>query len=121
MRFQVAHTRDGASVFESDREMDFNAGVAHHGFMLVEEEFRGRGFNKVFLRNCRSTYQQLGLSRVTVRAGLTQGGYTNARLGFVPSEADWGAISGPVFDNLSAIRPPLGEPMRQGIAQLLAG
>lgn len=77
--------------FERSFSEDYNGGiqVEHVWFRIDDPDYRGTGFGTEFIRQQEDFYISQGLSRITVHAGLEDGGYTWARAGF-----DWDSEQG---------------------------
>jgi GNAT superfamily N-acetyltransferase len=77
--------------FERTFSEDYNGGiqVEHVWFRIDDPDYRGTGFGTEFIRQQEDFYISQGMSRITVHAGLEDGGYTWARAGF-----DWDSDQG---------------------------
>jgi hypothetical protein len=58
-------------------------------FNIQDPQDQGRGWGKRILAGNVAVYKSLGLSKVKVSAGLSQGGYAWARFGYLPDQTGW--------------------------------
>lgn len=65
---------------------------ATHAYLDVSPAYRGNGIVPQMLKNQVDTYQKMGLEKVKVSAGLSAGGYTWLKYGFLPSQKDWDSL-----------------------------
>ncbi len=82
----------GAPIGDIHRSISSDTGVAHHGYLGLNDEVQNAGLVKQLMRSNVDYYRQRGLSRVEVNAGLDRGGYAWARYGFVPTQESWDAL-----------------------------
>lgn len=69
--------------------------VEHVWFKIEDAGARGTGFGTRFIQQSEGYYISQGFSRITVHAGLEDGGYTWARAGF-----DWNYTDGDPFGSV---------------------
>lgn len=62
--------------------------VSHENFVL-SDKVSGAGIGKTILGNMMAIYQEQGVQRIHVDAGLDRGGYAWAKFGFRPTEKSW--------------------------------
>lgn len=73
---------------------DINDGmpVVNHAHFELVPELKGGGIAKRLLGNGMVQYGRMGVGRVYVQAGLSGGGYTWTRFGFLSQPEDWKAL-----------------------------
>jgi hypothetical protein len=102
-RFELRF-RDGTEqVATATRTFNLAEKVVNHAGFNVVRQRRGRGLAKLLTRNSLAVYRELGISRVTLSAGLEAGGYVWARFGFLPSREDWFRVRGDVQAKLTTV------------------
>lgn len=83
------YAADGSLDYRIQRSVDFADGVVHHGYFKLAKSKQGQGTARKLMRESIGMYQSWGIKEVITEAGLDAGGYTWARFGFIPSQADW--------------------------------
>ncbi len=96
--------RSGKPIGTISRQIDTEAGTAHHGYLKINPSAQGTGLAKDLLRNQMDLYQTMGLKSVDLFADIDVGSYAWAKYGFLPShEGEWNAISQVARRRLSEI------------------
>lgn len=88
----------------AQRTLDFpNKRVAHDYLALVPDSQKG-GYGARLLANALSVYPRMGISEITLTAGLTAGSSVWPRLGFLPeSEDEWKRLRKRIVSNASKL------------------
>ncbi|MEW2355422.1 hypothetical protein [Spirillospora sp. NPDC029432] len=60
---------------------------AHHEKLKLDKGYRGKGFSNAFNHHLEGWYRESGVDRITLTAGMSDGGYVWARKGFDFSRA----------------------------------
>lgn len=76
--------KKGDVIVSDKRELDFNDGHVGTGWFVTDEAWQGRGVGRTLMRNEIELAYRCGLRRMDILAGLTNGGYSWARFGFLP-------------------------------------
>ena len=71
-------------IFESPSTTSSGELEVKHAWFTLPEEMQGSGCATELMAACVKTYQSLGVKRIKIHAGLDNGAYTWARLGFLP-------------------------------------
>ena len=72
------------------RKVFVQEGMVYNELFDLPDRFQGKGLaKKVLAKQFKSYRLSTGIEQVDVTAGLTAGGYTWARFGFLPSQKDW--------------------------------
>ena len=90
-------------IFSSDginlaRDVYPNGEMHHAYFKIIDKDSRGKGVSKAIHRELIPLYEQMGIKKISVDAGLENGGHTWAQYGFHVSknQADWLAEELPI-------------------------
>jgi hypothetical protein len=95
-RFELRFEDAGERIATATRSFDLGKSVVKHaGFRIIPDRC-GRGLGTLLTRNSLKVYKKVGISKVTLDAGLDVGGYVWARLGFVPTKDGWLQVRGAV-------------------------
>lgn len=92
--------KDGNEVGQISREIDPQAGTAHHGYLSLNSDAQGSGIGKDLLRNQVDAYNKMGLNSVDLYANIDVGGYAWAKYGFLPDEKGLQAAQSHMNDRL---------------------
>ena len=76
--------------------------VKHENLDLVKDA-QGKGIASTYLKNSVDLYKKAGVARIDIQAAAANGGYTWARLGFVPNDTSWDYVK----ENLADLIPDL--------------
>jgi GNAT superfamily N-acetyltransferase len=102
-RFELRFSSGGERIATATRTFDLNERVVKHAGFSVTPERRGRGLATLLTRNSVDAYREVGITKVTLSAGMDAGGYVWARLGFLPSKDEWRQVRGAVRAKLESI------------------
>jgi hypothetical protein len=119
--FEAEHKLAAVSIFTADRRINFKTGDVHHGGMVVWPDRRkGKGYSKVFNRNCINLYLDYNLKRIYIDPGLTEGGYVQARFGFTPRSAEaWEDLKAQVSAKLDKVAGQVPPETVEGIRSFI--
>ena len=109
------HDASGNYLGSAQRTHHVGSKTVEHDLFRLEPEAQGTGLGTAYLKNSVEVYKAAGLSKITTEAALQNGGYTWARLGFVPDEVSWGYVK----DNIEEQLPDLSPGDRAQIEPLL--
>jgi len=94
---------------------------AHLSWIVLAPTARGGLVSKPLLQNLLLIERDCGITRVTLRAGLSHGGYVWAIHGFLPeTDAKWLQLAARLQAKLTTLAPPLPPPQAQAINQILS-
>jgi SPP1 gp7 family putative phage head morphogenesis protein len=92
IRFSAKGSARGVQSIQIERSLMFTPReglVANHSFFNINPDLQRRGIGKQFMKNSFGLYEDLGVQKVKMRAGMEVGGYAWARYGFTPTKSDW--------------------------------
>lgn len=75
---------EGSYISEVTKDFDLDKKVAYSGYMQLAKT--GHGIGRKIMRNQIEFFIASGIEKLEMHAGLNAGGYTWARLGFLPSD-----------------------------------
>ena len=110
-RFELRFSEADKRIATATRTFSLSQGLVNHeGFSVIAER-QGRGLATLLTRNSVEVYRAVGISRVTLTAGLEGGGYVWARFGFLPTRDSWKQVRGAVQAKLASVGkiPPEAE------------
>jgi len=84
-----------------------NRKVVDHTILELDPRFRGQGIAKIIARNWMSLYEDIGVRRIKLTAGLEDGSYAWARAGFIPKQEEWDKLRVDISDWLIEQRDTL--------------
>ena len=94
---------------------------AHLSWIVLLPTARGGLVSKPLLQNLLLIERDCGITRVTLHAGLSHGGYVWAIHGFLPeTDAKWLQLAARLRAKLAALAPPLPPLQAQAINQVLS-
>lgn len=67
--------------------------IVHHDLMEIDPDFRGRGFSTAFSKYSEEAYRAGGVNRITIEAGLDDGGYVWAKAGYLFDDVPYNVVS----------------------------
>lgn len=74
--------------FGDHRSFDLSEGTVESGFMMIGTQLRGRGIGRIMMRNQIEFFHACGARDFKIMAGSNNGGYTWARMGFLPTGSE---------------------------------
>ncbi|HTK84631.1 MAG TPA: hypothetical protein VL625_06040 [Patescibacteria group bacterium] len=96
---------------DETRDFDLVAHRLYPGTMIVTDN--GKGLGRHLMRNEIEFFRACGVKRFNIHAGYEAGGYTWARMGFLPDDKDNDYLKKPVRVRYNAVRPLLTDKERQ--------
>ena len=99
-----AHTYASGKRMTMDRTIDLGHKTVGHDMFTLDSGIQGQGYAKHFFANSLDLYDHLGIKSIHVGAGLSGGGDTWARFGFVPTESSWRYLRNSVAQKAEASR-----------------
>lgn len=93
----------GEVVGTISRGIDPVAKTAINHALELHEDWQGKDLAKMLLREQVLIYQQIGIERIHVHAGLSGGGYTWARFAFEPTPSDWSYLASSMQSRLRTV------------------
>lgn len=115
----VRFMREGESVGAAERQFSLADGVVSHIYFDLNEAERKRGLGSRFLRNSVVAYRLQGIRTIRTKAACEAGGYTWARLGFIPDLNSWQGITGEIQKRLNAVRTEIPQETAMYVDTLL--
>lgn len=107
-------------VLEETRPFDLGMYEVYSGNMQVKKQ--GRGLGRLLMRNEIEFFKRCGVKKFNILASSTAGGYTWARLGFLPDNIEASAFNMyarlAIQTNLSAITPFMTEEEKEDLQKL---
>jgi hypothetical protein len=107
--------KSGANVrdlFSNSRKFKLGDGKVESGSVSVAGRRQGRGFGRITMRNQIEFFHACGVKKFEIFAASENGGYTWARLGFLPSDVAGdlkGGVARDVRKQLHDLRPVLDD------------
>lgn len=88
-----------------------------HDWFEIPASLQGKGITKKVMLDSMALYERIGVKRISIHAGLSQGGYVWAKYGFVPSESAWNRISFELSERANSL---YGDNVPEGLKASLA-
>jgi hypothetical protein len=102
-RFMIRVRDHERRIADGTRSFNLKEHVVNHAGFHVAADHQDQGLGTIFARNSVRVYRLVGVSKVTINAGKTAGGYVWARLGFRPTDDAWKKLRGAVRSKSDAM------------------
>jgi GNAT superfamily N-acetyltransferase len=110
-------------LMKDSRTFDLAEGCVNQGDVFVAPHVQGRGYGRTMMRNQVEFFHACGARLFDIHAASENGGYTWARLGFLPqftgSDSFRASVKRPVLTHLETLEPVLGRKTAEKIESLL--
>jgi len=105
---------DSDEKFNEGRDFDIKKKTLKAGMIRVKDGYQGKGYGRFILRNEMEFFHALGIRKFKVTASLDNGGYTWARMGFLPvKDDDFKGTAREVRESIKALKPLLSDEEKQ--------
>ena len=108
---------EASYIDEVTKDFDLDKKVAHSGYMKLEKT--GHGIGRKIMRNQIEFFVASGIEKLEMHAGLNAGGYTWARLGFLPYKSELGELKQEIRERYKKLAPLLDSREKERLDRLL--
>lgn len=86
LTIQKFDDEQGGELFSDERPFDLRLGEVEMGMVSVSPDYQGRGLGRALMRNQIEFFHACAVRRFNIVASSANGGYTWARMGFLPQD-----------------------------------
>jgi hypothetical protein len=113
----------GTTLGNMTRTINARDRYAYNNYFELDDRFHRLSIAKTLLKAQVALYRRMGLDKVTVSAGLSGGGHSWARFGFIPDANGWQTLRGAILARLDRLEAtglgPLDPAYEADVRQLL--
>lgn len=106
VRYWLLLTNGSQPMAYAQRTLNFPNKSAAHDYLAFVPSAQSNGYGAQILANALSVYSHMGISKITLTAGLSAGSAVWPRLGFAPeSEDEWRRLCKRITSNVTKLNP----------------